>query len=78
MRMRQGGEEACTKGLAHNSKLTLATGILTEGMLIILAVTMFARWNAPEENSSLYNAWNGLYSDGVHTAAYIEENIGKD
>lgn len=66
------------KEKAYGGKLNLVSCILTEGMLIVLAVTMFVRWNAPEENSSLLNAWNGLYSDGVHTAAYIEENIGKE
>ena len=52
--------------------------ILGEGFLLILGVTMFVRWNAPEESSSLSNALYGLYSDGVHVAEYIEENVGPD
>lgn len=52
--------------------------ILSEGFLILLAVTMFLRWNSPEESSSLDNALCGLYSDGVNAADYIRENISKD
>lgn len=49
-----------------------------EGLLVLLGVFMFLRWNAPEESSSLSNALHGLYSDGVHTAAYIREKIGTE
>lgn len=51
---------------------------LLEVLLIILGVTMFIRWNAPEESSSLSNALHGLYSDGVHTANYIQENLSRE
>lgn len=56
----------------------LAGRILSEALLILLGVTMFLRWNSPEESSSLANAWQGLYSDGVHAAEYISDNIGKE
>lgn len=59
-------------------KAGLIGRILSEALLILLGVTMFLRWNSPEESSSLANAWQGLYSDGVHTAEYISENIGKE
>lgn len=49
---------------------------LAEVLLVFLGVTMFMRWNAPEESSSLDNALHGLYSDGVHVADYISEQIG--
>ena len=52
--------------------------VLAEVLLILLSVTMFLRWNAPEESSSLANAWQGVYSDGVHTADYISEYIGEE
>lgn len=52
--------------------------VLSEILLIILGVTMFIRWNAPEESSSLQNAWNGVYSDGINMAAYIDKHIGKE
>ncbi len=52
--------------------------VLSEGLLILLGITMFLRWNAPEENSSLANAINGLYSDGIYAAEYIKENIETD
>lgn len=56
-------------------QIAIAGRILAEGLLVLLGITMFGRWNAPEENSSLSNAWNGLYSDGVHVAEYVKENI---
>lgn len=49
--------------------------VLSEALLIVLGISMFFRWNAPEENSSLSNALTGLYSDGVHVAAYMEEAV---
>ena len=52
--------------------------IIAEGLLVLLGITMFLRWNSPEESSSLANAWNGLYSDGVHVAEYMKRNVGKD
>lgn len=52
--------------------------IITEGLLVLLGITMFLRWNSPEESSSLANAWSGLYSDGVHVAEYMKRNVGKD
>ncbi len=51
---------------------------VSEGLLILLGITMFIRWNAPEENSSLINAITGLYSDGIHVAEYMEEHIGPE
>ncbi|MCI7040876.1 MAG: hypothetical protein MR992_01910 [Lachnospiraceae bacterium] len=52
--------------------------ILSEIVLILLSVTMFLRWNSPEESSSLSNALFGLYSDGVNVAAYIRENVNQE
>lgn len=52
--------------------------VLAEGILILLGVTMFIRWNSPEESSSLSNALSGVYSDGVNAADYIKRNIAED
>lgn len=49
-----------------------------EIMIILLSVCMFLRWNDKEESSSLANALNGVYSDGVYTSEYIRENIPED
>ncbi len=46
-------------------------------LLLILSVCMFLQWNSQDETSSLNNALYGLYSDGVHTAEFIEENISE-
>ena len=46
--------------------------------MMLLGVTMFLRWIPAEESSVFANAWNGLYSDGVHVAEYMKENVGKD
>lgn len=62
-------------GSRKEGRLALCGRILSEGLLILLSVTMFMRWNSPEESSSLENALKGLYSDGENAAAYIEENI---
>ncbi len=64
-------EKNCNKG----DKIQFVGRILAEGLLILFGITMFIRWNAPEENSSMVNAFTGLYSDGVHAADYIAENI---
>ena len=61
-----------------NGTIDLAGSILSEALLILLGVTMFLRWNSPEESSSLANAWQGVYSDGVHTAEYISKIIGPE
>lgn len=61
-----------------NKGVRISVKILAEGLLILLGITMFIRWNAPEENSSFSNALHGLYSDGVHAAEYITENLGTD
>lgn len=65
-------------GSRKEGRLALGGRILAEGLLILLSVTMFMRWNSPEESSSLKNALNGLYSDGVNAAACIEENLSKE
>lgn len=65
-------------GRGANGRLALWGRILSEGLLILLSITMFMRWNSPEESSSLENALNGLYSDGVNAADYIEENISEN
>lgn len=52
--------------------------VLAESLLIILGITMFLRWNSNEESSSFANAWNGLYSDGVHVAEYMKEHVSTD
>lgn len=58
--------------------LSISVRVLSEAVLIILSVTMFLRWNAPEESSSLENALFGVYSDGVNAAAYIRENVDRE
>lgn len=55
-----------------------AGAVLAELLLVILGVTMFIRWNSPEESSGLVNALNGLYSDGVHVAEFIKQNVAGD
>lgn len=52
--------------------------ILAELLLVVLGIFMFWRWNSTEESSSLQNAWNGVYSDGIHVAEYIEDYVGED
>ncbi|MBP3457795.1 MAG: hypothetical protein J6K58_01135 [Lachnospiraceae bacterium] len=52
--------------------------VLSEVVLILLSVTMFLRWNEPEESSSLKNALSGVYSDGVNVASYIRENVDSE
>lgn len=68
-------EDTALKG-AVSDKVEIIIRGLSEGLLILLGITMFIQWNTPKESSSLLNALNGLYSDGVHTAEYIRENIG--
>lgn len=58
--------------------LKISCRILAEVVLLLLSITMFLRWNAPEESSSLKNALSGVYSDGVNAAAYIRENVDKE
>lgn len=62
----------------ETDKIKLLRRGLSEGMLILLSCSMFWRWNAPEESSSLVNALGGLYSDGVNVAAYMKENVGPE
>lgn len=62
----------------RNRYLNLSCRILSEVVLLLLSVTMFLRWNAPEESSSLKNALFGIYSDGVNAAAYIRENVDSE
>ncbi len=69
-----GLSEAKKKENTNRWVVVLVRG-LAEGCLILLGITMFMRWNAPEENSSLRNALSGVYSDGVNVASYIEENV---
>ncbi|MCR5675259.1 MAG: hypothetical protein K6G16_06055 [Lachnospiraceae bacterium] len=52
--------------------------LLAEALLIVLSISMFLRWNAPEETSSLRNAWSGRYSDSVRTAAFIRGHVAPD
>lgn len=49
--------------------------ILAGAWIAAVAVFMFVQWNSPQEVSSLGNALHGSYSDGVHTAEYIENNL---
>lgn len=58
--------------------LQISGRVLSEFLLILLAVTMFIRWNSAEESSSLENALFGVYSDGVNVAEYIKEYISED
>lgn len=69
-----GGREKNRSG----TRLSGAGRILAEGLLIVLGITMFIRWNAPEETSGLSGALFGLYSDGVNAADYIKENVDRD
>lgn len=62
----------------RNGYLNISCRILSEVVLLLLSVTMFLRWNAPEESSCLKNALSGVYSDGVNAAAYIRENVGSE
>lgn len=62
-------------GLLLGKRFVRAGKIMAEVMLILLGVTIFLRWNSPEESSSLKNAWNGIYSDAVNVADYIKENV---
>ena len=64
--------------LCRQDKVQLVGRILAEGLLVLFGITMFIRWNAPEENSGMVNAFTGLYSDGVHVADYIAENIAPE
>lgn len=59
-------------------KLSGGALALLQAALLVFAVFMTLRWSSPEEKSSLDNALHGLYSDGVHTAEFIGENISPD
>lgn len=72
------GNDSCTEDGKEKKKLKIVCRGLSEGMLILLSCSMFLRWNAPEESSSLANALCGLYSDGVNAAAYIRGNIAQE
>jgi hypothetical protein len=65
-------------GTEKKGTLSVLCRVLSEGLLVVLAVTMFMRWNSPQESSSLDNALHGLYSDGVNAAAYIRANVPED
>lgn len=52
--------------------------LVLEIVLALIAVFMFVRWNSPQETNSLANAWNGIYSDGIFAAEYIEDNVGEE
>ena len=71
-------EEKGDSGDEKKRYLAVLCRILSEMLLLLLAVTMFLRWNAPEESSSLENALFGVYSDGVNAAAYIRENVTEE
>lgn len=47
-------------------------------LLLIFSVFMILQWNSKEEDSNLYNALHGHYSDGMYTAGFIGENISPD
>lgn len=68
----------CLWVYAEDTNTVKAGRITAEVLLILLGITMFLRWNSPQESSSLNNAWNGLYSDGVHTAEYIRGHVGAE
>ncbi len=59
-------------------KSFLGGKLLAESLLVIMGIAMFCRWNTPEESSNLQNAWKGVYSDGVNTAEYIKNYVGKE
>lgn len=57
------------------------SGIALAGLqilLLVFSIFMIMQWNSEEESSNLDNALHGLYSDGVHTAEFIGENISPD
>ena len=47
-------------------------------LVLIFAVAMGLQWNSEGERSNLDNALRGLYSDGVYTAEFMEENISPE
>ena len=57
------------------AKAGKAVSVMAQLVLVVLGVTMFLMWISPEEPSNIANAYNGLYSDGKNTAAYIKENV---
>lgn len=69
------GEETVPK---RTRFFNVSCRILSEIVLTLLSATMFLRWNAPEESSSLKNALSEVYSDGVNVADYIRENVDQE
>ena len=64
--------------LQAKDKTTKKLLYLPQIWLGILAICMFLCWNSEEETSSLDNALHGSYSDGVHAAAYIKQEISNE
>lgn len=50
-------------------------GFAVQGLLFVLVVFTFVRWNYEEEPSSLKNAVAGVYSNSVEAAEFLENNI---
>lgn len=79
---RSGDLQTEMQSQASTGKLKVYVAVIgrafAELLLVALSITMFIRWNSPEEGSSLLNALNGLYSDGVHVAEFIESNMATD
>ena len=59
-------------------KIEWGMRLLSSAWIAIYSLLMFVRWNSPEEYSSISNALFGSYSDGVNTAAYIEDNLSTE
>lgn len=71
-------EDQKQDGQKQNERIS---GVALAGLqilLVLFAGFMMLQWNSEEENSNLDNALQGLYSDGVHTAEFIGENISPD
>lgn len=58
-----------------DDKVTKVSLWSMEVLLCVFAIGMFLNWNSEREPSNFNNAWNGVYSDGVYAAEYMQENV---
>lgn len=47
-------------------------------LLAVLSICAFIFWNSDEQSDNLSKAISHTYSDGIHAARYIEENLSSD
>ena len=52
--------------------------VVSELPLVVFCILFLVTWCQPTESSNIYNAVNGIYSDGKGTAQFIEEKIPVD